>query len=96
MARFSIQQLMSRCGLSDNSLNRQYYKKCLWVSPKEERRQAEAIKRQYGAIKNDSQYYQFDNMRAAFQYLEKLNNLNSDANQNCRVAIVVSSSSQHP
>ena len=96
MASFSIQQLMSRCGLSDTSLNRQYYKNSYGVSPKEEQRQAEAIKRQYGAVKNDSQYYQFDNMQAAIQYLEKLNNLNSDANQNCRVAIVVSSSSQHP
>jgi hypothetical protein len=86
---------MSRCGLSDTSLNRQYYKNAYGIIPKEERRQAEAIKRQYGAIKNDSQYYHFDNMQAAIQYLEKLNNLNSDANRNCRVAIVVRSSSQH-
>lgn len=94
MTQFSIQQLMSRCGLSDTSLNRQLYRDVYGVSPREERRQAENIKRQYGTAKNDSQYYQFDSTKAAVQYLERLNNLKSGITQNCRVPIVISSSTK--
>lgn len=72
MKSFSIQELMSCCGLSDSSLNRQHYKNSYGVSPTEEQRQAEATKRQCRAVNRDSQYYQFDNMQAAIQYLEKI------------------------
>ena len=94
ITQFSIQQLMSRCGLSDTSLNRQFYRDVYGVSPREERRQAATIKRQYGTTKTDSQYHQFDSAKAAVQYLERLNNLKSDITQNCRVSIVISSSTK--
>jgi AraC-like DNA-binding protein len=94
LTQFSIQQLMSRCGLSDTSPNRQLYRDVYGVSPREERRQAENKKRQYGTAKNDSQCYQFDSTKAAVQYQERLNNLKSSITQNCRVSIVISSSTK--
>lgn len=92
MKHLSIQQLMGRCGLSENSLNRQCYKNAYGVSPMEERRQAEAVQRKQGAIKKESKYCQFDNIKSAIQFLKKLNYLDSDTAQDHRIAIVISSS----
>ena len=92
MKHVSIQQLMGRCGLSENSLNRQCYKEAYGVSPMEERRQAESAKRKQGAIKKESKYYQFDNIESAIQFLKKLNGLDGDTIQDHRISIVISSS----
>ena len=92
MKHLSIQQLMGRCGLSENSLNRQCYKEAYGVSPMEERRQAESAKRKQGAIKKESKYCQFDNIESAIQFLKKLNGLDGDTILDHRIAIVISSS----
>ena len=92
MKHLSIQQLMGRCGLSENSLNRQCYKEAYGVSPMEERRQAESAKRKQGAIKKESKYCQFDNIESAIQFLKKLNGLDGDTILYHRISIVISSS----
>ena len=92
MKHLSIQQLMGRCGLSENSLNRQCYKEAYGLSPMEERRQAESVKRKQGAIKKESKYYQFDNIESAIQFLKKLNGLDGDTILDHRISIVISSS----
>ena len=92
MKHLSIQQLMGRCGLRGNSLNRQCYKEAYGLSPMEERRQAESVKRKQGAIKKESKYCQFDNIESAIQFLKKLNGLDGDTILDHRISIVISSS----
>jgi AraC-like DNA-binding protein len=92
MKHLSIQQLMGRCGLSENSLNRQCYKEAYGVSPMEERRQAESAKRKQCAIKKESKYCQFDNIESAIQFLKKLNGLDGYTILDHRISIVISSS----
>ena len=92
----SIQQLMGRCGLRENSFNRQCYKEAYGLSPMEERRQAESAKRKQGATKKESKYYQFDNIESAIQCMKNLISMDSHAMQDRQIAIVISSSTAQP
>ena len=92
MAHLSIQQLMGRCGLSDTSLNRQYYKDVYGVNPMEDRREAEYIKTQNREPGKVSGYYKFSSTRAAIQLLEALIDKNGEEDQNHQVAMVIKSS----
>jgi len=92
MKHLSIQQLMGRCGLSENSLNRQCYKEAYGVSPMEERRQAESVKRKRGAIKKESKYCQFDKIDSAIKFLKQLNNFDGDNIPDNKITITISSS----
>jgi AraC-like DNA-binding protein len=91
MAHFSIQQLMSRCGLSDTSLNRQYYKDVYGVSPMEDRREAEYIKTQSSDASKISKYYKFGSTKAAIKYLEGLIDKDGQETQNYQVAMAINS-----
>ncbi len=92
----SIQQLMGRSGLSNTSLNRQCYKDCYGVSPREEQHQTEAIKKQQGALDNISQFCQFGSTKAAIEYLNTVNSCGSDTNQGFKVTILIRSSTCEP
>jgi AraC-like DNA-binding protein len=89
MAHLSIQQLMGRCGLSDTSLNRQYYKNVYGVSPMEDRREAEYIKTQDRDPGKASGYYKFSSTRAAIQHLEALIEKDGEERQNYQGAMVI-------
>jgi hypothetical protein len=91
MAHLSIQQLMGRCGLSDTSLNRQYYKDVYGVNPMEDRREARCIKKQDGEASKISGYYKFNSAKAAIQYLEGLIDKNGEEGQSYQVAMVIKS-----
>ena len=80
---------MGRCGLSDTSLNRQYYKNVYGVSPMEERREAEYIKTQDRDPGKASGYYKFSSTRAAIQHLEALIEKDGEERQNYQVAMVI-------
>ena len=84
MEHFSIQQLMGRCGLSNSSLNRQFYKDVYGVSPVEDRREAEYIKTQDGETSKISGYYKFSSVKAAIQYLEGLIGKDGEESQNTK------------
>lgn len=91
MAHLSIQQLMDRCGLSDTSLNRQYYKDIYGVSPTEDRNEAQYIKTQDDEISKVSGYYKFSSAKAAIQYLEGLIDMDGEEVQSHQVAMVIKS-----
>ena len=91
MAHFSIQQLMGRCGLSNTSLNRQYYKDVYGVNPMEDRREAEYIKTQDSEAGKVSGCYKFSSTKAAIQHLEALIDKNGEEGQNYQVAMVIKS-----
>jgi AraC-like DNA-binding protein len=89
MAHLSIQQLMGRCGLSDTSLNRQYYRDAYGVSPMEDRREAEYIKKQDSEAGKVSRYYKFSSTKAAIQYLEGLIEKGEEERHNYQIAMVI-------
>jgi transcriptional regulator GlxA family with amidase domain len=89
MAHLSIQQLMGRCGLSDSSLNRQYYKDVYGVNPMEDRSEAEYIKTQDSKPGKVSGYYKFSSTRAAIQHLEALIDKDEEGMQNYQIAMVI-------
>ena len=89
MAEFSIQQLMGRCGLSDTSLNRRYYKDVYGVNPLEDRHEAKYIKTQDSEASKISEYYKFSSAKAAIQYLEGLIDKDEEEIQSYQVAMVI-------
>jgi AraC-like DNA-binding protein len=89
IAHLSIQQLMGRCGLTDSSLNRQYYKDVYGVNPMEDRREAEYIKTQDSKPGKVSGYYKFSSTRAAIQHLEALIDKDGEERQNYQIAMVI-------
>lgn len=89
MAHLSIQQLMGRCGLSETSLNRQYYKDVYGNNPMEDRREAEYFKTQKSEAGKNSEYYKFSSTRAAIQYLESLIVKDGEGRQNYQIAMVI-------
>lgn len=85
----SIQQLMARCGLSDNSLNRACYREVYGISPREQRRQVGAIQREQAAGFQDSLHHHFDTPEAAIQFLESLKELQGLDQNTIRVKISI-------
>jgi hypothetical protein len=80
---------MGRCGLSDRSLNRQYYKDVYGDNPMKDRREAEYFKTQKSEAGKNSEYYKFSSTRAAIQYLESLIVKDGEGRQNYQIAMVI-------
>jgi len=92
LAHLSIQQLMGRSGLSDTSLNRSCYREVYGASPKEQRRQAEAIQILHQAGVQESLHHHFDSPAAAIAYLHVLEQDQRFNHQHPKVTITITTS----
>jgi AraC-like DNA-binding protein len=92
LADQSIKKLLDRCGLSDTSLTRLYYKDVYGACPREDRHRGQSTKSQYHGVLEDSLYRQFDSPEMAIRYLETLNHSNIMNNDRFTVAITITSS----